>query len=270
MPDSIPAAARQAAAAESRPGVRSWRRISTALAWGLACHGLFALAIPALAIALHDGWSGRAPRLQGAAAVLANAVLVLQFPVLHSFLLARRGKGTLARLAPFGLGRDLAPTTFGIVASLQILAVVALWSPSGVVLFEARGVLRALFEILFAASWIFLMRALWDAGIALQTGFIGWSAVLRGRKPAFKPFPRHGLFATCRQPVYLAFATTLWTGPVLTLDRLALALAWTAYCVLGPLLKERRYLARHGASYSAYQRQVPYLFPSRAVRPEVP
>lgn len=268
MHDSIPAVAGQAAVVDSRPGMRPFRRISTALAWGLACHGLFALAIPALAIALHHGWSGRAPRLHGAQAVLANAVLVLQFPLLHSFLLAPCGKSTLARLAPFGLGRDLAPTTFGIVASLQILAVVALWSPSGVVLFEAHGAVRALFELLFAASWLFLMRALWDAGIALQTGFIGWSAVLRGCKPAFGPFPRHGLFAACRQPVYLAFATTLWTGPVLTLDRLALALAWTAYCLLGPLLKERRYLARHGASYSAYQRQVPYLFPSRGPRKE--
>ena len=102
--------------------------------------------------------------------------------------------------------------------------------------------------------------------VALQTGFVGWSAVLRGHKPRFKPFPRHGLFVECRQPVYLAFAATLWTGPVLTLDRLALALVWTAYCVVGPCLKERRYLARHGALYAAYQREVPYLIPSSASR----
>jgi protein-S-isoprenylcysteine O-methyltransferase Ste14 len=247
-------------------GIGPLRRITTALVWGSACHGLFALAIPLLAFTLHEGWSGRAPRLHGVAAVLANALLVLQFPLLHSFLLSRRGRSTLERLAPFGLGRDLAPTTFGIVASLQILAVVTLWSPSGVVLFEPHGGQRVLFEVLFAASWLFLIRALWDAGLALQTGFVGWSAVLRGHKPRFKPFPRHGLFVECRQPVYLAFAATLWTGPVLTLDRLALALVWTAYCVVGPRLKERRYLARHGALYAAYQREVPYLIPSSASR----
>ena len=266
MTSDHPAAAGQAAAADSRSAIRPLCRITTALVWGSACHGLFALAIPLLAIALHEGWSEGEPRLHGLLAVLANALLVLQFPLLHSFLLSRHGRSTLERCAPFGLGRDLAPTTFGIVASLQILAVVALWSPSGVVLFEARGASRVLFELLFVASWLFLVRALWDAGIALQTGFVGWSAVLRGHKPRFKPFPRHGFFAACRQPVYLAFATTLWTGPVLTLDRLVLALVWTTYCVVGPRLKERRYLARHGALYAAYQREVPYLIPSSASR----
>ena len=270
MNDVHPAAAGQAAAVHSSPEVRPLWRKTTALVWGVLCHGLFALAIPCLALALHDGWSGSMPRLHGPAALLANAILMLQFPVLHSMLLARRGRAVLERLAPFGLGRGLAPTTFGILASLQILAVVALWSPSGVVVFETHGALRALFELLFAASWVFLIRALWDAGIALQTGFIGWSAVWRGRRPAFGPFPRHGLFALCRQPVYLAFAATLWTGPVLTLDRLALALVWSAYCIVGPLLKERRYLARHGAAYAAYQRAIPYLIPTRFPRLERP
>ena len=43
---------------------------------------------------------------------------------------------------------------------------------------------------------------------------------------------------------------------------LALAVAFTAYCIAGPRLKERRYVARHGHAYRAYQAEVPYMWPS--------
>ena len=68
----------------------------------------------------------------------------------------------------------------------------------------------------------------------------------------------HGTFALTRQPIYLAFSLTLWTAPVWTADRATLTVGWTAYCLLGPLLKERRYLRCYGAAYEAYRRAVPY------------
>jgi protein-S-isoprenylcysteine O-methyltransferase Ste14 len=77
------------------------------------------------------------------------------------------------------------------------------------------------------------------------------------------------LFRACRQPVYLAFALTLWTGPVLTLDRLVLAVAWTAYSLVGPLFKERRYVERFVDAYRNYQAQVPYMLPGRSGRHEL-
>jgi protein-S-isoprenylcysteine O-methyltransferase Ste14 len=268
MDTSHLAAATQDSAAGPRPTPAPALRIATALVWGLACHGLFVVAIAWMVVGLHEGLTTGAGGLSGWGALAANALLVLQFPLLHSFLLAGPGRRLLARLVPFGLGRDLAPTSFGIVASLQLLVAFGLWSPSGVVLFAAQGALRPVFEVAFVASWLFLVKALWDAGLSLQTGFVGWSAVLRGRRPAFGAFPQHGLFRACRQPVYLAFATTLWTGPVLSVDRVALALAWSAYCAVGPLLKEGRYRTWYGDAYRAYQARVPYLLPFRPARQE--
>ena len=64
-----------------------------------------------------------------------------------------------------------------------------------------------------------------------------------------------------RDSVYLAFALTLWTGPVLTVDRLALALTWTVYCVVGPMHKERRYISYYGERYASYRRSVSYILP---------
>jgi protein-S-isoprenylcysteine O-methyltransferase Ste14 len=77
----------------------------------------------------------------------------------------------------------------------------------------------------------------------------------------FPGLATRGLFAACRQPIYLGFALTLWTGPVWTPDHLLLAVLWSTYCLLGPLLKEKRFLRFHGAEFAAYRRAVPYMLP---------
>jgi len=102
-----------------------------------------------------------------------------------------------------------------------------------------------------------------DAGLGTQMGYLGWTAAARGERPRYDSFPTGGMFRYCRQPIYAAFALTLWTGPVLTPDRLALAVLWTTYCLVGPLLKERRYLRRHGEAFREYQASVPYWLPAR-------
>lgn len=110
-------------------------------------------------------------------------------------------------------------------------------------------------------SWIVLLRAIIDAGLPLQVGLLGWLAVARGTAPIYPPMPRQGLFRLCRQPIYLAFALTLWTVPTLTPDQLCVALVLTAYCVLGPLLKEARFSRTFGEEFAGYRRTVPYFLP---------
>lgn len=237
------------------------KRIFVALAYGLASHLLFLVAVSFMVVGLYSGLrTGQGP-FSGPAAWLANAALVIQFPLLHSWLLSPNGRKLLARLAPSELGRDLAPTTFALIASLQVLLTFALWSPSGITLSDAHGAGLWIFRAAFAASWLFLIKALHDAGLELQTGYVGWLSVLRGKRPELPDFPTHGLFRMCRQPVYLGFALTLWTGPVHTLDGLLLALTWTMYCVAGPLHKELRYLGWYGERFSRYRAAVPYILP---------
>jgi len=250
-------------AGESRvaPSVPAGARTAIALALGFVNHALFAAAIAVMVPALYGGLRIGAGPWRGGTAWAADAFLIAQFPLVHSILLSGPGRRFLSRLAPHGLGRDLAPTSFTLIASAQVLATFALWSPSGIVLHEATGGALWLWRALFAASWALLARALYDAGPSIQTGSIGWLSVLRGRSPDFGAFPTRGLFRRCRQPVYLAFACTLWTGPVHTLDGLVLALCWSTYCVAAPLHKELRYLALYGESFARYRSEVPYILP---------
>jgi protein-S-isoprenylcysteine O-methyltransferase Ste14 len=73
--------------------------------------------------------------------------------------------------------------------------------------------------------------------------------------------PTAGLFRLVRQPIYVAFALTLWTVPTWTPDQFVLAVVLTGYCVAGPALKEARYRRLYGRRFDAYRRLVPYWLP---------
>jgi len=235
------------------------RRILLALSAGALCHLVFAAAVIAMVLAMAFGMSESLGRVPWPWAALANTLLILQFPLMHSLLLTKRGGGWLARFGPHGA--TLSTTTYATIASLQLLALFALWTPSGIVWWRAEG--TALWVILtaYAASWLFLMKASWDAGAEVQSGALGWMSLMAKRKPQFPDMPTTGTFRVIRQPIYLAFALTTWLVPVWTPDQLALASALTAYCLLSPRLKERRFRARYGARFEAYADQTPYMIP---------
>ncbi|MAW60925.1 MAG: hypothetical protein CMJ94_08830 [Planctomycetes bacterium] len=236
-------------------------RRAIALAYGLVCHLSFAAAILAMVFGLYSGMQSGLGPLHGGAAWAANLLLLAQFPLLHSWLLTPRGRRLLARFAPRAWGSTLTPTLYATVASWQLLAVFVFWSPSDFVWRMPGGSFSAIATAAFLLSWLFLGKALLDAGLGLQTGSIGWTAMWRGAPPRYPAMPARGLFRRSRQPIYLGFALTLWTGPVWTPDHLLLALLWTGYCLLGPLHKEQRFRALHGEEFARYQRRVPYFIP---------
>lgn len=234
-------------------------------AWaaGAVCHVSFAAAVAAMIWVMAHGMTAGLGRLAAPWGAVADALLVAQFVLAHSALLGRRGGGWLKALAPRSLGATLSTTTYVTVVSLQTLALFALWTPSGIVWWRATGGLRLAILAADAAAWMLLLKAIADAGLSLQTGALGWRAAASGRPPAYPPMPTRGLFAHIRQPIYLAFALTTWATPVWTPDQLAVALTLSAYCLLGPRLKEARFQARYGDRFAAYRARTPYWIPRR-------
>lgn len=240
---------------------RRWE-VGIAIALGVVTHAVFAVSVTVMFIGLYSGLRTGHGHLHGWHAAVVDALLILQFPILHSFLLSKPGRALLARAAPGGLGVALTTTTYALVASLQLLAVFWLWSFSGITFYDATGPFFWFSLVIYLASWLFLIKALTDAGLGLQTGFKGWSAVARGKRPTYGDFPTHGLFRICRHPVYLGFALVLWTAPVMTPDGLLLAGIWTLYCAIGPRLKEARYRKLYDGRYQRYCEALPYILPS--------
>lgn len=236
-------------------------RIALALCFGVLCHAIFAAGVLAMIVMMFFGLSKSLGTLAWPMAALANAALIVQFPLAHSLLLTGPGGRFLARLIPGPHGQTLATTTYAIIASTQILALFALWTPSGIVWWQAEGAVFWAVTGAYAASWLILLKASFDAGAEVQSGALGWMSLMARIRPVFPDMPTQGLFRLIRQPIYVAFALTLWTVPIWTPDQLALAICFTTYCLLAPRLKERRFAQRYGERFTRYRADVPYALP---------
>jgi len=245
----------------TEPASTAIKRRFLALAYGLLCHGLFAFAVSVMIYEMAFGLSRAHGILHGPWRWIGNGLLLLQFPLAHSFLLSGRGRALLRVLAPAGRGADLSTTSYVIVASLQIFLLFGFWSPSGIIWWQAEGWMLVMMIALYTAGWLLLLKSMFDAGITLQTGALGWWAVYRNTRPAYPPMPTRGLFRVCRQPIYVSFAITLWTVPVWTPDQLVLAVVLSVYCLTGPLLKEARFTQLFGREFEVYRARQPYWFP---------
>jgi hypothetical protein len=175
-----------------------------AVVYGILCHVLFSVGVATMIMAMFFGMSRSLGQVPAPWSALVNALLLAQFSFLHSLLLSPFGATLLTRLAPAAIGSRLATTTYAIVASIQVFLLFAQWTPSGVIWWQAEGAILWLLGGLYLASWLLLLKAIWDAGIALQTGFLGWWAVANRRAPVFPPMPTTGLFRIVRQPIYVA------------------------------------------------------------------
>jgi methanethiol S-methyltransferase len=232
-----------------------------AVIYGIACHAAFILGVGTMMMTMFCGMGDSHGRLPTPWSYVANFVLLAQFPILHSLMLSKPGRACLRRLAPFGLGERLTTTTYALLASLQTWALFALWTPSGIVLWKTCDTIFGILCFLYATAWLLLLKSIVDAGFALQTGLLGWSAVARHRNPVYPPMPTNGLFRWCRQPIYVSFALTLWTMPTMTPDQLVVSSTLTAYCLIGPLFKEARFARLFGEPFARYQKSVPYWLP---------
>lgn len=236
-------------------------RIAFALFMGLLCHATFAAAVLSMIVMMFFGLSESFGTVPWPMAALANATLIMQFPVAHSFLLTGPGGRLLTRLIPGPHGKTLATTTYAIIASAQLLALFVLWTPSGIIWWQAEGAVFWAVVVAYGASWLIFLKASFDAGAEVQSAALGWMSLMARIRPVFPDMPTQGLFRVIRQPIYVAFALTLWTVPVWTPDQLVLAASFTAYCLLAPRLKERRFLARYGDRFATYRSAVPYALP---------
>ena len=238
-----------------------------ALVFGIICHATFLVAVALMAIGIFQGMQIGIVHLDWPAAAAYDLLLLLQFPLLHSFLLTRTGSKLLRHLAPNAIGKELITTTYATVSAIQLILVFSLWAPSHQIWWSAAGWSRLVLDALYLGSWMFLLKSMLDAGIGVQTGYLGWSSVYKETPVTYPKFCPVGSFQRCRHPMYLAFALILWTAPVWSPDRLLLAGVWTLYLYFGPKFKDARYSARYGSVFNDYAARVPYWLPRFTARP---
>jgi protein-S-isoprenylcysteine O-methyltransferase Ste14 len=98
----------------------------------------------------------------------------------------------------------------------------------------------------------------------LQTGaasFLGLRQLVQPEDASPTRLNISGLYRFVRHPIYTASIVFIWLTPVMTLNLLALYLAFTAYFIIGAMFEERKLVAEFGQAYLDYRRKVPFLIP---------
>ncbi|MFO0909839.1 MAG: NnrU family protein [Isosphaeraceae bacterium] len=245
---------------ESRPTegeeLMAWRQPFW-LAFGVFAQLLFALTVCRLfpflrGEAYFQGLASPAPG-QARYWFLADGLLALQFAVVHSVLLLPAVRSRLARWVPSALYGCL----FCVATCVCLLTAMELWQPSPFALWRLQGAAAKGVDALFLLSWVALLYSLYLTGLGYQTGLTPFLAWARGRSVPKREFAPRGAYRYLRHPVYLSFLGLIWFNPVMTLDRLTLAVAWSAHIFIGSYLKDRRLVHYIGDQYRSYQRRVP-------------
>ena len=242
------------------------KRWMIAFLYGLLCHVIFTVSVVSMLVAMYFGMSQSFGKIPHPYSYFFNLLLLLQFPIAHSFLLSSVGKKFLLYFSPKQYSKTLAPTIFAIIASIQLFLLFFCWTPSQIIVWEASGASYFLMCTLYGSSWLLLIWASIDAGAELQSGALGWMSLAQNKAPKFPDLPTFGLFKFIRQPIYASFALTTWTTPNWTLDQLLIAVVFTAYCVIAPIFKEKRLEKRFGDKFTNYKSQVPYMIPSLSLK----
>lgn len=232
-------------------------RRACGILFGVATHALFAATVWHLVRFL----AGSAPAVSAAVvtvgdvhAALVDGLLATFFAVPHSVLLL---PAVRSRLVKAGIGGAFYGCFFCAVTCVTLLVTILCWQPSAVVVWRWPGSAGTAVRWGFVASWGALLYSLHLTGLGWQTGLTPWWRWVRRQPPPRREFAARGAYRVLRHPVYLSFLGLVWLVPVVTLDRAVLVAVWTAYILVGSMLKDRRLLFFLGAEYRSYMARVP-------------
>lgn len=227
------------------------------LAFGVFAQFLFVLTVCRLFPFLRGGGHFRGllqPSTASAPAwYVTDGLLAVQFAVFHSVLLLPAVRKVLTRWVPGPVYGCL----FCVATCVCLLFTMEVWQPATRSFWSLDGTAARVVDVAFLLSWLALFYSLYLTGLGYQTGLTPWWHWARGRKVPVREFAPKGAYRLLRHPVYLSFLGLIWFNPEMTIDRLVLALTWTAHIFVGSYLKDRRLVYYIGERYREYQRRVP-------------
>ena len=106
------------------------KRWMVAISYGFLCHVLFTISVLAMLVSMFFGMSQSFGKVPHPYSHFANLLLIIQFPLAHSFLLSSVGKKYLLYFSPKNYSLSLAPTVFVVLASIQLFLLFFFWTPT--------------------------------------------------------------------------------------------------------------------------------------------
>lgn len=196
--------------------------------------------------------------LTGLAAIIANVGLIIVWGLQHSIMADAKFKKQWVKIVPPAIERS---TYLLAVAGMTGLLII-LWSPMPSVLWDfSGGPLGAVLLAGYFSGWVIVLISTFLINhfhlFGLQQAFHAITQTQSKEESFVTPF----LYKLVRHPMMTGVLIALWCAPTLTVGRLIINVAMTAYIVLGVMHEEKALIADLGDEYEAYRKKKPMLIP---------
>lgn len=199
--------------------------------------------------------AGGSPDLGRALAI--DVGLLTAFALQHSIMARPAFKRLWTRIVPEAAERS----TYVLVSTLLLAAIVYFWQPLGGVIWQLRDPLAVgLLYALFAVGWGILFLASFQINHFDLFGLRQVWLHFRGRRYTPVEFKTPWLYRYVRHPLYVGLMIGLWAAPTMSVAHLVFALLCTAYVLVGVRLEERD-LENTLPEYRQYRKRVPMFIP---------
>jgi protein-S-isoprenylcysteine O-methyltransferase Ste14 len=187
-----------------------------------------------------------------------DVLLLGLFAVQHSVMARPAFKRRWTRLVPPPVERS----TYVLLTYAVMALLFWQWRPLLGVIWKAdSGAIR---EVLYAVSlfgWLIVLCATFMINHFDLFGLRQVVAYARNAPLAPLTFTTRWLYRVVRHPIMLGFIIAFWAAPTMTAGHLLFAIATTGYILVALQLEEHDLRQTYGATYTAYQRDVPMLVP---------
>jgi protein-S-isoprenylcysteine O-methyltransferase Ste14 len=150
---------------------------------------------------------------------------------------------------------------YTLASGFVLLAFVAFWQVSEIILFEVRGLPGGVMRTFYFLSILGICWGMWALRSIDMFGLDPILKNLRSKPSPPSPLRIQGPYRWVRHPLYLLMIVLFWSYPSLTADRLLFNILWTIWVVIGTILEERDLVDDFGDAYRDYQTNVPMLVP---------
>ncbi|TAI49495.1 methyltransferase family protein [Flagellimonas allohymeniacidonis] len=192
-------------------------------------------------------------------AILNNLMLISLFGVQHSVMSRQWFKDFFASHFP----RPIERSTFVLMSGILLFNLVINWQPLGGTIWTipADTIWYYGIYILFFLGWIILFVSSFLINHFDLFGLRQTFLELQNKPYTQLEFRIISFYKHVRHPLYFGMLLGMWATPVMSVTHLFLALAITAYVLVGTTLEERDLVKAFGQKYKHYQASKPMLVP---------
>lgn len=183
------------------------------------------------------------------AAAIVDVALVALFGLQHSMMARPWFKARVMAGMPQAFER----CTFVHGANVALFAMILLWQPIPIALWDLPSPWRVLPWTAFAAGWLILLLGALSFGMLELLGITQMHAWSRGKGPRPPRLKTGLLYMLVRHPMYVGLLLAVWATPRMTGGHLLLASGMTLYVLVAMRYEERDLAARFGHAYASWR-----------------